>query len=514
MTDLRVIEANLGHAKSAEGVKRVLTRHLPKHGRWVLLLCEAHRLESQDFAPDGGTVHQAEFVRKEAKSPWGDPFRGKCEVAIVTGPEVQVETAELVKVMDGPRQPTKYQHDRWAWFVWASIEGERFVFVSSHFQANIQRGGVVNPLSATAKDYARGVAALCDRIEREADKGYTPVFGADLNYRPTVQPWKGSPYTNLCAIPLVVRNHRIDAIATDPTNTTWDRDLRTATGAPGTDHLWLVADLRTHKGETVARPDYKAANAEAQWFANAYPGSAIDPNVLVLHTTEGTDWPSYSGGASAPHYTAKPSGKRLAWRQHFPESMSSRALRNEDGGVETNTLNCVQVELVGTCAPATRNAWVKAGKKEATEDDPGHFVFWPEAPDWALKGLADFVADIHKRQGIKLQSRKFLAYPDSYGASPVRMTGPQWVRFYGICGHQHVPENSHGDPGDLNIEKVLRYATALAYPEPEQPNNHVTAGRDLVERGLKEFAQVNPDRAAVKKMADAIAVALKEGPTS
>ncbi|MFD3560872.1 hypothetical protein ACFWVU_14500 [Streptomyces sp. NPDC058686] len=36
-------------------------------------------------------------------------------------------------------------------------------------------------------------------------------------------------------------------------------------------------------------------------------------------------------------------------RQHFPANMSSRALVNRNGGVETNTLNVVQIELVGTC---------------------------------------------------------------------------------------------------------------------------------------------------------------------
>ena len=41
----------------------------------------------------------------------------------------------------------------------------------------------------------------------------------------------------------------------------------------------------------------------------------------------------------------------------------------------------------------------------------------------------------------------FLPYPESYGPTQVRMSPAQFARFEGICGHQHVPENTHGDPG-------------------------------------------------------------------
>lgn len=220
------------------------------------------------------------------------------------------------------------------------------------------------------------------------------------------------------------------------------------------------------------KPDYPKADAETQWFADNphLVGSTIDPNVVVLHTTETTGWPSYNNGGTpgdaGPHYTARPDIKacRTGWRQHYPETMSSRALRNEAGGVETNTLNCVQVELIGTCDSSKRKTWMVSGVTMRAGVD---YIYWPDAPEWALRDLADFLASIHKRQGILLEAPKtWLPYPDSYGNTAARMTFAEWRGFYGVCGHQHVPENSHGDPGDIDIKRVLTLAGG-AKPTPK-----------------------------------------------
>ena len=95
---------------------------------------------------------------------------------------------------------------------------------------------------------------------------------------------------------------------------------------------------------------YAKADTGPQWYQDNYPGAVITPNAVVLHTTEGTSWPAYAGGRTAPTTTAHPNmgAHRLDWRQHFPDERSARALENDRGGVETNTLNVVQLELVGT----------------------------------------------------------------------------------------------------------------------------------------------------------------------
>lgn len=225
---------------------------------------------------------------------------------------------------------------------------------------------------------------------------------------------------------------------------------------------------------------YGPADTGAQWFANRYPGARIDPNVVVLHTTESMGWPGYNGGATAPNLTACPlmRAKRLEWRAHFPDEQSSRALRNLSGGVETNTSNALQVELIGTCDPRYRRTW---GRFRAGVD----YIYWPEAPTWALAEVARFLADAHRRHRVPLEAPTFLAYPASYGDSPVRFTHARWRTFRGVVGHQHVPENSHGDPGDLDVDTVLAMARNLA--AGRDPHTPTLEGIDMTPDELREL---------------------------
>lgn len=188
------------------------------------------------------------------------------------------------------------------------------------------------------------------------------------------------------------------------------------------------------------------------WYQDNYPGTRMESNVGVVHTTEGRTLPSYSGGASAPNVTLVPdfAKKVLKIYQHFDVDMSSRALRNQSGGVQTNTANAFQIELVGTCDPATKKKWSDAGYQ---------FIYWPEAPDWALAELAKLVRWLKENHLVKAQSTvTWKAYPGSYGNSDVRLSGAEWTAYYGWLGHQHVPENDHGDPGNINFKRVLELA--------------------------------------------------------
>lgn len=216
---------------------------------------------------------------------------------------------------------------------------------------------------------------------------------------------------------------------------------------------------------------YGPADTETAWYQDNYPGSTITPNCGVLHTTEGSSLPGYSGGASAPNYTAVPIFReaRLQWFAHFPDEKSSRALRNLTGGVETNTLNVIQVELVGTCDPRAHADWTRKGVKH---------IFWPEAPDWALRDLARFMVDMKKRHNIPLdgpRAARWVAYPESYGEGGQRFTFAEWRAFQGWCGHQHVPENTHGDPGALDFPKLLAIATELTGKPPKTPDPELDA---------------------------------------
>lgn len=208
--------------------------------------------------------------------------------------------------------------------------------------------------------------------------------------------------------------------------------------------------------------NYWRADTKTQWFQDDFPGADMNLKpenmVLVLHTTETTTFPSYSGGATAPNYTGLPPlGSRFGkWRAHFPDEKSSRALRNLPGGVETNTLNVVQVELIGTCDPKHRKSWNGEGQLLAGK----HYVYWPEASLRQLRWLGRLIANLNKRHGLRLSAPKiFRPYPGSYGTNNgVRLTFDEWRKVTGVIGHMHVPENSHGDPGNINITYVLDFA--------------------------------------------------------
>jgi hypothetical protein len=163
----------------------------------------------------------------------------------------------------------------------------------------------------------------------------------------------------------------------------------------------------------------------------------------------------------APNFTAVPdfAAKRLVWFQHFDFDVSSRALVNAAGGVETNTLNVCQVEIVGTCDPATHKKW------GATPH-----LYTPELPDWAIRDLAAFA------KWAQRQPRRAPDRPTSRSRRTRAATAPatasvcpaaKWTSFTGHCGHQHVPENLHGDPGAFPMAPSSSAAKGGTIPPQE-----------------------------------------------
>ncbi|MCX5335486.1 hypothetical protein [Streptomyces sp. NBC_00140] len=212
---------------------------------------------------------------------------------------------------------------------------------------------------------------------------------------------------------------------------------------------------------TRTGPQRYPGASTAHWYQDDFGGSPMEVNVVVLHTTEGRNLPDYGGGATAPNLTAVPdlAAKKLRWYQHFDIETSSRALVNLRGGAETNTLNACQVELVGTCDPATHAKWARAGQQH---------IYWPEAPDWVLVELAAFLRWMHEQHDVPLTGPKeWPAYPSSYGATSARMTTAEWTAFTGICGHLHVVENDHGDPGAIDFPKLIALTKGSTVPEED-----------------------------------------------
>lgn len=208
-------------------------------------------------------------------------------------------------------------------------------------------------------------------------------------------------------------------------------------------------------------PIYPLANTSAQRFDDNYSSVKFTRiNKGVLHTEEVPGgWPSYSSGASAPNMSGNPNirKKRIDWRVHFPAGYSARALVNAPGGVSTNTEadGVFQIELSGTCAKSMVNLWARQGKKAGRD-----YIYWPDAPDWALRDLANLLAWLHIEWGMPLVAPAvWPSYEDAAsGRVRARMSFHAWDLFAGVCGHTHVAENQHLDPGHIDIAKVLKYA--------------------------------------------------------
>lgn len=246
---------------------------------------------------------------------------------------------------------------------------------------------------------------------------------------------------------------------------------------------------------TKTGPQIYPGASKSSWFQDNFGGDNMEVNVVCLHTTEGTTLPDYNGGSVAPNLTAVPdfTAKKLKWYQHFEIDVSSRALVNLRGGVETNTNNICQVELVGTCDPATHKQWAASGRNH---------IYWPEAPDWALAGVADFLRWMKQNHSVPLTAAKtWLPYPKSSGNSSARMSNSEWNAFRGVCGHMHVPENEHGDPGAIDIGDLMtlagKPATSATYePFPGEawfkkaPNSQIITamGKRLVAVGYKGYS--------------------------
>ncbi|WP_435969299.1 hypothetical protein [Streptomyces sp. Qhu_M48] len=228
----------------------------------------------------------------------------------------------------------------------------------------------------------------------------------------------------------------------------------------------------------------------AYWYGDRYDGAAMEINAVVWHTTEGTTLPTYGGGAAAPTLTAVPdfAAKKLRWYQHFDIEQSARALVDRAGGITTNRNNLAQVELVGTCDPATHRRWTAEGRQH---------IYWPEAPEWALREVAAFVRWLHQNHGVPMTSTvTWRAYPGSYGQSaPQRLSATAFNVYTGHLGHQHVPEgNNHGDPGNFDMARVLRYAAGTPEEDP-----HMALSKSDVAQAVLAYREKTADAESQKK---------------
>jgi hypothetical protein len=169
--------------------------------------------------------------------------------------------------------------------------------------------------------------------------------------------------------------------------------------------------------------------------------------VIVLHSTESdifgvtNDYLGAHPGIQ-PHVLIDPATGQS--REYIPWSSPAKSLVNLPGGVETNNRGgVIQVEVIlrAAEAPARSTEWYLA--------------------------LASMLQDIAEATGAPVSFPvPFVAYPASYGLGAAqRLSEGAWRAVAGIIGHQHVPENVHGDPGDVN-RLIPIMLTANHHQEP------------------------------------------------
>lgn len=168
------------------------------------------------------------------------------------------------------------------------------------------------------------------------------------------------------------------------------------------------------------------------------------PKRIVLHTTEGSSASgaigAYRSANSWPHFTVDRNSSFTVY-QHNPIDLASRALRNAAGGVETNRGGAIQIEVVGFASEAG---------------------IWPSGQRAALKNLMRWIEAEH---GVKQYGPAF-GGSEQFGLNnPLQFTPEYWKSFNGTCGHQHVPENDHWDPGALNVSTLFTPAEGFQLPE-------------------------------------------------
>ena len=209
------------------------------------------------------------------------------------------------------------------------------------------------------------------------------------------------------------------------------------------------------------------------------PGSYIDdvPWRLVLHTIEGGMQAAIDGvfkpkPCYCPHLTVSLSQRRIA--QHVRFSWASAALANDPGGAETNRWHAIQIELEGFSA-------------KSTERTPAEIEFLGEVIAMIVGEAGVPINLDHVAQFVGPEAGTIAVKNSRY-----RMTAAQWRAFDGVCGHQHVPENEHWDPGHLDVQTAVDHAKTIlgqpAAPNTPAPEEDIMATRAELQQDLKAEA--------------------------
>ena len=163
------------------------------------------------------------------------------------------------------------------------------------------------------------------------------------------------------------------------------------------------------------------------------------PDKILLHSTETGSFPGYGRWSVGPALHHQPRQRRGS--PAFPDEPGGASLAL--GGVQTNRDGVIQIEIIGTCDKSFARKYGYPYLPDMTDEMAGRLK-------WLLQKICAAIPAIPLTTSVAWKS-----YPSSYGNSSVRMSNSQWTRYKGILGHQHAPENTHGDPGDLPMKRIL-----------------------------------------------------------
>lgn len=226
---------------------------------------------------------------------------------------------------------------------------------------------------------------------------------------------------------------------------------------------------------------------------------------ILLHSTQGSSIAgavgAYRDHNSWPTLTVDCPRRQVV--EHLPLNVAARALQNDPGGADqTNkdgTIH-VQIELVGFA------------ERPASIGDADDL-------DWLGRHV---IGPIARLTGVPLRSDvAWRAYPSSYGERAAqRLTPAEWDAYSGILGHQHAPDNDHGDPGLIDIDRIL---AAARREEDDMPsaievatetvrliNDRLQRPGSVIRTRLAELSQLGAERALVHQISTAYTDLRKE----
>lgn len=148
------------------------------------------------------------------------------------------------------------------------------------------------------------------------------------------------------------------------------------------------------------------------------------PNKILLHSTEGTvgGLATYSPGNMYPaHFTIDLKNKTIS--QHFSIYQPSMAIAKHDKA------GPIQFEIVGFSTPSSSGY--------SSEWDLNNY----SDEDWDYLGKV--LVAISAETGIPLTSSV------SWADGTSRLSSEEFLKYEGILGHMHAPDNDHTDPGNI-----------------------------------------------------------------